>query len=252
MNKITKILLIIVCFLLVIYFILNGYVKDSENIAKLIGNKVGGGELTMSNYYSLSQCIETYFHYLKDKHFETAYKMLNNNYKEYVSFENYKSEVLKYNYDNARVMNINPITTTTYNVVTDISGEKEDFTIVLNKDGISFLLFPNTFLDYQKINKKEKRKGLECNLEDYTVNTNNNTFNFTFSNNSNENISINSGTLITNLDDKIEKTIDINLSPKETKKISISFDTNYAFPKEIILYRNTENDSLKYSFSIDK
>ena len=64
MNKITKILLIIVCILLVVYFFVSGYVKESENLSKLVGNKIGGGELAVSDYYSLAQCVETYKNYL--------------------------------------------------------------------------------------------------------------------------------------------------------------------------------------------
>lgn len=252
MNKITKILLIIVCFLLVVYLILNGYVKDSENMAKLVGNKIGGGELTMSNYYSLSQCAETYFHYLRDKDYETAYKMLNNNYKEYISFEKYKEKVIKNNYENTEITDINPITKTTYNVITDVSGEKENCTIILNNDGVSFLLLPDNFLDYQKINKKVSKKSLECYLTNYVVTTTNNTFKFSITNKSSEDINIASGKLITNLDDNLECAIDINILPKETKEISVSFVTDYAFPKKIILYRNIGNNLTEYAFNIDK
>ena len=72
MNKITKFFIYLIIFLGVLCIILSGYVNENEDIKNKIGSKIGGGELTVKEYYTLSQCIETYKNYISKKDYERA------------------------------------------------------------------------------------------------------------------------------------------------------------------------------------
>ncbi|MBQ9314980.1 MAG: hypothetical protein IJ220_08360 [Clostridia bacterium] len=253
MNKITKFLLIIVCVLLVIYFFVNGYASKNENMAYLVGNKIGGGELSVSEYYSIAQCVETYQNYLAERNYETAYKMLNNNYKEYISFEEFKNKVSKKDYAKSVITDIEVITATTFHVKADVSGEKEDYTIIINSENSNFLLLPESFLDYRKSSIKTSKNNLNCELIDYLVNTNETVIHFDITNEGNEEIKISGGKLYTNLDDQVENDIDVTIPAKTKKEISMSFETNYAFPNKVIIYRsNGEKKNIEYNFEIEE
>ena len=251
MNKITKFLLIVASILLVVYLFINGYIKESENISKLMGSKVGGGELSTRDYYSLAQCVETYTNYLAKKDYETAYKMLNNNYHTYVSFHDYKERVSKRDNTKTIIEDIEAITPTTFCVTTNTSGEKERISIIVNKDNNNFLLLPYSFLDYKTTNLKVRQKGLQCILKEYVVNTNEIIFHFEFTNNTNSEIKIQNGMLNTNFEDKITQEINLSIAPQETKEYALSFETEYMFPKRVILYRsNGEKSNLEYIFEV--
>jgi len=252
MNKITKFLLIVVCVLLFIYFLVNGYAKKSEDMSELVGSKIGGGELSTSDYYSLVQCVETYIDYLKQKDFEMAYQMLNNNYKEYVSYEKYQEKVAQKDYSQTNITDVEIITATTYRVTTTTEGQEEQFSIIIDGDSRRFLLLPESFLDYQKVNTKVFHHQLKCVLKEYVVYTDKSEMMFEVTNNSNKDAHLTMGKCWTTFSDEIEKNVDITIKAKETIPITVSFETDYTFPKKVILYKNNNGKAdIEYLFEIE-
>ena len=250
MKKIIKFLCILICILLAIIFLLKSFQKEKVNIADKIGTKVGESELSMTDYYNLVQIIEnTYKEYLMKGDYETAYSMLNQNYRSYVSFSDYQEKMKNKDNSNLKVTDIKRISQTTYHVTTNASGD--DFTIIIDKGESKFLLLPESFLGAKKLNNSVSHNKLKCVLEDYLVKVGETLFNVKLTNNSNEDMNITGGKLFTNLDDKIEIPFNITVPAKETKDIIVSFGTNYAFPKKLILYRaNGEKEDIEYVFDI--
>lgn len=251
MNKITKYLLILFFILLFIVFLLKGYEKEQIDIARKIGPKVGERELSMTDYYNLTQIIEdTYKDYLLKQDYKTAYSMLSKNFRLYLPFDEYEKEMSNKDNSKLKVADIKRVTKTTYHVKTNMSGE--DFTIIIDKEDNKFTLLPKSFLDYVKPNIIVSKKNLKCTLIDYVVNINQTVFNFDLKNESKEEIKLERGILYTNLDDTVQSDLNIVILPKETKRVSITFDTNYAFPSKLILDReNNGKNNIEYSFKLD-
>ena len=251
MKKIIKFLCILSCILLFIIFLLKSYQKEQVNIADKIGAKIGESELSMTDYYNLVQIIEnTYKEYLMNGDYKTAYSMLNQNYRNYVSFDDYQEKMKNKDISNLKVTNIKRVSKTTYHATTNSSGD--DFTIIIDKDEGKFLLLPESFLGAKKLDSKVSNNKLKCVLEDYLVKVDETLFNVKLTNSSNEDMNITGGKLFTNLDDKIEIPFNITVPSKETKEIVVSFSTKYAFPKKLILYRaNGEKEDLEYAFDIE-
>lgn len=252
MKKIFKFLLITICVLLFIIYLLKSYTKEQEDVAGLIGKHISGGELSMNDSYALEQIIDTYKNYLIEKDYEIAYKMLNRNYKSYISLEEFISKIESKDISSIKITNVERISSTTYHVLTNTSGE-EDFTIIINSEYETFSLFPESFLKYKQLNNKNSKKKMECKLIDYLVKIDSCTLNFEITNKSKEDMIINSATLYTRLGNKIEKDDRISIPAKTSKNISISFDTDYDFPGEIVLNRlNGTKEDIEYSFTINK
>lgn len=252
MKKLIKFLVVVICILLFILFLLKGYQHEKEDIASKIGDKVGESELSMSDYYNLARIIEdAYRQYLVQGDYRTAYSMLHQNYRAYTSYEDFENKMSGRDNSQLKVANIKRVTQTTYHVMTNVSGE--DFTIIINQDESKFSLLPEAFLAYDNPNMTSKSNNLQCTLKDYLVNVNQTTFHMELKNTSEDEMHITKGMLYTNLDDAVEKSLDMIIPAKQSKEISISFDTNYAFPSKLILYReNGKKADIEYTFSIEK
>lgn len=252
MSKTIKFLLILICVLLFIIFLLKGYEKEKINIAEKIGPKVGESELSMTDYYALKQIIEdNYKKYLLDGEYERAYNMLSPAYWAYVPFKDYESKMPNKDIEELRISGIKRVTKTTYHATANQSGE--DFTIILNQDDGKFSLLPESFIGHSTLNVSKSNRKLKCTVKDYLVNVDETIFNCEIFNSSKEDITINSGTLITNLEDKIKKDLQITIPSKQKIDVLISFDTYYAFPKKLTLNReNGEEEDIEYVFEINK
>lgn len=248
MNKVTKILLIIFFILLFAFIILKSYTQDMNDMSLKVGTPVGGGELTMREYYTLVQCIETYNDYLKSGDYQTAYNILGSSYRNYADFETYEKNMQSKNIGKMQVENIDIVTKTTFKIYTSTSGEKENYSIILDNEKDRFSIYPESFLDYAQKNETITKKGLKCKLIDYVVNIDKTYFNFEITNTSKkEIIEISNSILTTNLMDTIENKEIIQIEPGETKKITLEYKTTYAFPTQLVL----ERDNLQYSFKFN-
>lgn len=241
MNKLTKLLLIIAAILLFFYLILINFNKELEDMPSKIGSKLGGGELTMSEYYTLSQFLQTYKDYISKKEYKTAYNMLGSSYRNYISYEDYEKNISNKNMNNLQLEDIKIITASTFDLLTDTSGEKAHYSIIIDKETNIPKLYPESFLDYKVVDIKENRKGTTTLLKDYTVNIDKCFLNLQIKNNKNNNLKITKATLYTNLDDIVDYSDEVIVNAKDTKNISLSFDTNYAFPDKLVLNYTLEN-----------
>lgn len=252
-NKITKFLLITCLILFILCMLLLKYKTEHSDMSLKVGAKVGGGELTMSDYYTLVQYMNMYKESILNEKYELAYNFIGSSYKNLVSYDEFL-ETLPSNINKMQILEIDRITLSTFNVLLDMSGENTNYSIIINNETDKFEILPNSFLDYQEINQKESKKKLQCVLKDYTVNTTNCILNFELKNTSKEDIQIMSSTLYTNLDDVIKDESSIEVKAGESKNISISYETDYAFPEKVVLVRNIKNGekTLEYTFDLTK
>ena len=67
----------------------------------------------------------------------------------------------------------------------------------------------------------------------------------------NETVNFSNSKLLTNEQGTIENDEGIVLNSKETKEITIEYDTNYEFPSQVTLCRNTEKEGEYIDYVID-
>lgn len=252
-NKITKFLIITCLILFALCMLVLKYDTELSNMSLKVGAKVGGGELTMSDYYTLVQYMNMYKESILNEKYELAYSFIGSSYRNKVSYEEFLDNLPK-NVDKMQVTNIERITTSTFNISLDMSGESTNYSIIVDKETDKFEILPNSFLDYQEVNKKESQKKLQCILKDYTVNTTNCVVNFELKNTSKNDIQISNSTLYTNLDDVVKDENSIEIKAGESKNVSITYKTDYAFPEKVVLVRNIENSekTIDYTFDLTK
>lgn len=252
-NKITKFLIITCLILFALCMLVLKYDTEISNMSLKVGAKVGGGELTMSDYYTLVQYMNMYKESILNEKYELAYSFIGSSYRNKVSYEEFLGNLPK-NIDKMQVTNIDRITTSTFNISLDMSGETTNYSIIIDNKTDKFEIFPDSFLDYQEVNKKEKQKSFQCILKDYTVNTANCVMNFELKNTSKNDIQISSSTLYSNLDDVIKNEEIIEVKAGESKNVSITYKTDYSFPEKVVLVRNIENSekTLEYTFDLTK
>ena len=251
MNKITKFLLIVFCILAFAYFLLSNYTKETEDMASKVGNKIGGAELTMNEYYSLIQYFDAYKDYVLKKEYKSAYSMLGASYRNYVSYDEYESKISKKEIDKLQIEDVSTITTSTFEIVTDISGEKEIYSIIIDKQINKPKIYPESFLDHKDVEISKNQKNVKCILKDYIVNNDKCILNFEISNNNKEKFSLNEATLYTNLADVVTIGENVEVNSKEVKSFSLSFDTDYAFPNKAILKCAIGNKDIELIFEIN-
>lgn len=257
MKKLTKFLLIIVCFLVAIYFLLTNFNKQTENMSSKVGYKVGGGELSMHEYYALAQYFDTYKDYMSKGEYKSAYNMLGITYRQYIPFENFERNIDKEKVKSLKLEDINIVTPSTYELVLNIndsknaSGEKIHYSIVNDTSIDRVYLYPDSFLDYKIIGDSEKTNKIKCELVDYIVYTDKTELNFEIKNSKNEKFNMTEAILYTNLDDVITLNDALVINEKEVMKKVLSFETEYAFPKKIVLKGNVGNKDVEFVFEIN-
>lgn len=252
MHKFTKFLLVLLLILLVLYVWLSNFNKDYFSMANKVGMRVGGGELTVSDYYTLVQCMETYKGYIAKKEYDTAYNMLGASYRNFLPYDEYEKQILDVDVEKMIVKDINIITQTTFDMIVGESGEETHYSIIIDKNSNTFALYPDSFLEYRKVEIEESQKSLKCTLVDYVVNTDKTVMNLNVKNKSNEEIVITKSVLHNNLDQTITNSNTIKILPDEDKVISIEFATDYSFPEKLVLERSIAGkESIEYSFEIN-
>lgn len=257
MNKLTKFLLILVCILAIIYFILINFTEETENMSSKVGPKVGGGELNMHEYYALAQYFDTYKNYISNKEYKSAYNMLGITYRQYISFEEYEKNINIEKKESLELEDINIITASTYDLVMNVSndenasGEKVHYSIVYDTSIDRVYLYPDSFLDYKTVEDSKKSNKINCKLIDYIVYIDKTELNFEVKNTKNEMLNITEATLYTNLDDVITINENVPINAKETKKVTLSFETDYAFPEKVVVKGTIGDKNVELIFEIN-
>lgn len=252
MNKFTKFLLIVVILLGGLCLLLNGYTKQKNDMELKIGAKLGGGELSVKEYYTLAQCILSYKDYILSGETEKAYDMLGKSYREYVTYEDYANDISNKDFESMLVKNINAITETTFEISTIISGEEEIYLIVIDRESNRFGIYPKGFIVSENTKANLKKKNLKFMISEYEVYNDRCIIRCNLENTSNKNeISINSIDLMsTDSDVSTYSGEHIKLTPGAQKEVVLEFATSYDFPKELILNWNIKNKNVEYELEI--
>ena len=177
--------------------------------------------------------------------------MLGASYRRYISYEEFIDKLKEKNIDDFIIEDINIITDTTYEIVLGNSGERAYYSMVVDDTSRSSVIYPESFLDHKEINKKVNKKKVEITLKDYIVNIDKCILNFSIKNNSNETVNFSNSKLLTNEQGTIENDEGIVLNSKETKEITIEYDTNYEFPSQVTLCRGTDKEGQYMDYVID-
>ena len=251
MKKSWKFMIGTLIVLFIIYVWLKNYSNSIVDMESKVGSRVGGGELTTNDYYTLKTYIELYKEYISEGKYETAYRMLGASYRRYISYEEFVDKVKEKNIDDLIIEDINIITDTTYEILLSNSGERAYYSMVVDDTSRSSVIYPESFLDYKEINKKVNKKKVEVTLKDYIVNADRCILNFSIKNNSNETVNFSNSKLLTNEQGTIENDEGIVLNSKETKEITIEYDTNYEFPSQVTLCRGTDKEGEYIDYVID-
>ena len=250
MKKSWKFMIGTLLVLFAIYLFINDYTKSLVNMEDKLGIRVGGGELSVRDNSILRAYLELYEKYIAKEEYEKAYNMTGISYREYISYEDYIEKVKSQEIKDMTLENIKAITTSVYDATFDISGEEKHYSI-LNDDEKMLHIYPDSFLDYAKLDNKASKKKLEIKLEYYVANIDKCILSFNIENRSNKAIEISKSKLAINEHDFAESDEKITLNPKESKKVTLEFETDYSLPKQVILYRSTDKADKFIEYSID-
>lgn len=250
MRKSWKFMIGTLVVLFLIYVWLKNYTTSVVDMDSKVGSRVGGGELTMSEYYTLKSYMELYDKYLSEEKYDLSYMMLGIPYRRYVSYEEYLEKVKKDNLNDFLIEDINIITNTTYDVLLDNSGDKKHYTLVIDDNKSASVIYPESFLDYKEVNAKTHKNKVEIVLTDYVVNIDKCILNFAITNKSNKKVDFSTSKLLTNEQSKIENNQEFVIDAKETKEITLEYGTNYEFPSQVMLCRNMNDKVIDYVIDI--
>lgn len=251
MKKITRFCFVLVIILLSAYILLNNYNKKIEDMSLKIGSKVGGGELSMNEYYTLSQDFELYKRYLENKEYKKAYSLLGASYRRYISFEEFEKKINSIDVSKLELENIGIVTPTTFDLILDYSGDEKHYSMIVDEQINRRKLYPDSFLDYKVIGKEKKSKRVKCLLKDYTVNIDKCIMNFNIENTNSEVINVKEAILYTNLEDVISVVNKDTIESKSSKDITFEFQTDYAFPRKIVLKCSKGEKDIELIFEIN-
>ncbi len=251
MKKSWKFMLITLIILFAVYLLVKNYTVSITDMPTKIGSRVGGGELSISDYYTLKSYIDLYKKYLSKGKYEEAYSMLGYSYKSYVPYEKYLENIKNDNIAEYALDGINIVTDTTYDVILSNSGDEKHYSMVIDSTSKNSVIYPDSFLEYKEVKDQVNKKKVEVTLNDYIVNIDKCVLNFKIKNNTNDTVSFSSSTLLTDKQDTVQNEEKIVLNAKEEKEITLEYETDYAFPKQVALYRNTSKADKFTDYIID-
>ena len=252
-NAIKKLVFMLVGALIIVVF-LNSTISDFEesklDIKAKIGEKINGGELSVSEYIML--CEKTLGIYLSagsSGDFNTTYALLTPEYREVISFEDYVESVKDIEFDTAYIEKIDILTTNLYQANVVYSGDiTQEYLILLEEKGYSIV--PDKFLMNKDLNAETNKKGVLYQLVSYEVYTDRCIFNCIITNNRKEDVLITKATMLDERGVDLESNVDYTIKPGESKKISISIDSNIFIPTVFELTRETDEKYMMYQFEL--
>ena len=251
MKKPWKFMVITLIILFAVYLLVKNYSFSITDMSTKIGNRVGGGELGISDYYTLKSYIDLYKKYLSEGKYESAYSMLGYSYKSYMPYEKYLENIKNDNIKEYVLEGIDIITDTTYDAILSNSGDERHYSMVVDTTSKDSILYPDSFLEYKAVKDKVNKKKVEVILNDYVVNIDSCVLNFKIKNNTNDTVKFSSSNLLTDKQDIVQNEDEIVLNAKEEKEITIEYETDYAFPKQVAFYRNTSKADKFIDYIID-
>lgn len=254
MKKFVKFVFKVVIFLFFLVVIIQIVLKNEPTLQE----KVMYGQLqnlsTEDYMYVKIMSLDKYFNYLKENDFESAYLLLSDEYKKYMSFDEFVDYVGGINLEDVFIQNIKVKNEYCFIAEVKVNGEIEDYVIFMNKhNNKSLKISPNGLLDYVESNKKIRRDNLEVEVKDYVINIDNISVNLLVRNTSkNDSVKIRDFKFV--IANDVEKDTgfeELELSAQDTKELNIVADSSYDFLEGIKIAVDYTDERIKvYSFDI--
>ena len=179
-----------------------------------------------------------FFKHIEDGEYKKAYGMLTDEYKKYVSYDDFLESLKVYDHTNLGVKSVKQLTDHTFVVLLEDKDTKEEhlYTVYSNRlNNEIFTISPDKFVYFDKVNSKKSNAGLEVTLESFLVLQDSINIKLKVKNKTSKEIDINDVrvelALSGRLANKFEKT---TIAPKEERSIDVVYtETSYYLPKSI-------------------
>ena len=248
-NKLLRFLLYLIFGMIIAIFILKKYVLAEIPISEKFGSYQPSSISLYDSIYISTYSTTKYFNLIENGKYELAYKMLSDEYKKYMPFEQYLETLKEKDFSNWVVKSIKQISDITFIVTLEDRDTLEEHIYIVYASKFNskvFTISPEKFIYYDEPNKVEKSNGLECTLIDYIVFQDNMNFRIKLKNNSSNPVTI--------TDVKIELTLAgrladqfkaITLASGEEREIQLLYsETSYYIPKNVLI--ETEKSTIKF------
>lgn len=248
MNKVTKVLLFIVVILLVANFLLSRYSSEKTDMELKIGAKIAGGELSIKEYYTLAQCMESYRGYILSGETKKAYNMLGGSYRRYKTYDDYEMELQANDFSDFTIKDIEAITQTTFEAKAEINGEEHVFLIIIDNDSNTFAIYPDGFINEASPEDiKFSKKKLKCNVVGYKIYDDECIFDIELENTAgNDSLQLSKITLNSTDEDVFNYEEEIVLNSNEKRNVTLNFNTDYDFPESLEFVWCVGNKDARY------
>lgn len=239
-KKIFKILLTLIFVMVILIYIINKYVIADIPISERIGTATGTSITIQESTYVKAYSTTKYFLLLEQKDYESAYKMLTDEYKAYMPYEKYLENIKNFDYDNQGVKSVKQISQYGYivNIENKDTKEKNNYLVYMNDlNNKTFTISPDGFVYYDTKERKNETSIMKAVLKSYLIFEDKIEFKLTLKNKTSEDI------VIDDIRAELTKGGTINnkfagttLAPKEEKDITFLVeDANYYIPKNVII-----------------
>lgn len=254
MKGTNKIILVLI-FAIIACTVLTGSLKEYKE-HKDISNTIGeiyntNFEIGVREYvYVVEKTIGAYFRAIRENRTMDAYIMHTDEYKAYMSYEEFLKEIEGYDFNSFVFETFALISENVYEARVKLSdGLTHSFIILIKGD--SFGIGPNGFLKYENVNEKIKRDKVEYNLVGYKVSLKECEFDVIITNNNKEKIDISSFKIINKDGGNVySNTSGISVESKSSDTLKIKFATSIDFPEVFEIERKDGNKIRTYIFEL--
>lgn len=255
-KKVSKTLISLMIILIVVLVTFLNYAEQKEDVSQKIGNKIYGGTISTIDFAKIVKVYNTYNEMLKNGEYQEAYNALSYEYMQYKDYENFLKDIKNNEITIAdEILDIRQLTAYMYMITVNAGETQFQSLIIYNPNSAKYHVVPNTLLEHKEINKKIKKDNvvyeiLETNnyIDKFVLNMK--IINLDKKNTAEiDNIKLNRNNGLRMIKGNISN---IELKPLEEKNISIEFETDIDFPKEIEISRTfLKNNSIKtYSVNL--
>ncbi len=239
-KKIFRILLTLIFIMGILIFIINKYVIADIPISERIGTATGTSITLQESTYVKAYSTTKYFSLLKQNNYESAYKMLTDEYKAYMPYDKYLENIKNFDCNNQGVKSVKQISQYGYivNIENKNTKEENNYLVYMNDlNNKTFTISPDGFVYYDTKVRKNETTKMKASLESYLIFEDKIEFKLKLKNKTAEAIVIDDirsdltkGGTINN------KFTSITLAPKEEREITFLVeDANYYIPKNVII-----------------
>lgn len=242
-KKLPKILIILILVAIALNIMLSRYIKEESDISRKLGPKWNGGQVSIYNYRAITKNFNYYINHLKNKDYKSAYKLVGYEYKTYKDFETYISEMEKISFEDLQITSVIQRTKYMYSIIySSKSHEKLENLMIFNEENTSFIITPETFIEYKEYEESVKKNNVKYELLNTLNYLDKYVANIKITNLSKKKDVIISGIeLVQNNVKHIRGNVnDIKLKPEESKNITVEFETYIDFPNKIEISRYIE------------